>query len=57
MVQAAVDRSEGKGGTASAAGAHKKGFSRSRHQTVGGSIGNLHEGYAANAASDLSSAC
>jgi polyisoprenyl-teichoic acid--peptidoglycan teichoic acid transferase len=57
MVQAAVDRSEGRSGSARAAGAHKKGFSRNRHQTVGGSIGNLHEGYAANAASDLSSAC
>jgi polyisoprenyl-teichoic acid--peptidoglycan teichoic acid transferase len=67
MVQAAIDRSEGNGSstaktaktakTAGAAGAAKKGFIRDRKQTVGGSVGNLHDGYAANAATDLSSAC
>jgi len=35
----------------------KKGFSRSHHSTVGGSIGNLHDGYAANESTDLSAAC
>jgi anionic cell wall polymer biosynthesis LytR-Cps2A-Psr (LCP) family protein len=58
MVQSAIDKSEGKQrDRAKAAGAHKKGFSRSRQNTVGGSIGNLHDGYAANASADLSSAC
>jgi LCP family protein required for cell wall assembly len=66
MVTAAIDRSEngaraGAGKTAQAAGTTtakaKKGYSRSRQSTVGGSIGNLHDGYAANAATDLSSAC
>jgi LCP family protein required for cell wall assembly len=66
MVSAAIDRSEngakaGAGKTAPAAGTPKakakKGYSRSRQSTVGGSIGNLHDGYAANAATDLSSAC
>jgi LCP family protein required for cell wall assembly len=66
MVSAAIDRSEngakaGAGKTAPAAGTTKakakKGYSRSRQSTVGGSIGNLHDGYAANAATDLSSAC
>ena len=61
MVKAAINRAEGKVGakpaTASSAGRHKKGFSRTRQQTVGGSIGNLHDGYAANASSDLSSSC
>jgi LCP family protein required for cell wall assembly len=66
MVTAAIDRSEngakaGAGKTAPAAGTTKakakKGYSRSRQSTVGGSIGNLHDGYAANAATDLSSAC
>jgi polyisoprenyl-teichoic acid--peptidoglycan teichoic acid transferase len=58
MVRAAIDKSEGNGKAATKpASAHKKGFTRSRHQTVGGSIGNLHDGYAANASTDLSSAC
>jgi hypothetical protein len=57
MVQKAIDKSEGKGASAKASTTHKKGFSRGRHQTVGGSIGNLHDGYAANASTDLSSAC
>lgn len=33
------------------------GFSESTRQTVGGSVGNLHDGYAANDSSDLSSSC
>ena len=58
MVTAAVDRSEGKS-VAKAAGpkAHKKGYNRTRQETVGGSIGNLHDGYAANASSNLSDSC
>jgi LCP family protein required for cell wall assembly len=61
MVQRAIHRSpsHGHAGTtrATAASGHKKGFVKSRRETVGGSIGNLHDGYAANAATDLSSAC
>jgi LCP family protein required for cell wall assembly len=57
MVKAAVDRSEGKGPRSSSASGRPKGFTAAPRQTVGGSIGNLHDGYAANAASDLSSAC
>ncbi len=65
MVTAAIDRSEnGKKApakTAPASGATtakaKKGYTRGQQSTVGGSIGNLHDGYAANAATDLSSAC
>jgi len=60
MVGDAIRRSErgASGGSAPAAAhRHKKGFSRTHRQTVGGSIGNLHDGYAANAATDLSSAC
>jgi LCP family protein required for cell wall assembly len=63
MVTSALDRSEGKASTgskaskASGATTAPKGFSRARKQTVGGSIGNLQDGYAANASSDLSSAC
>ena len=65
MVTAAIDRSEnGKKApakTAQASGAKtaraKKGYTRGQQSTVGGSIGNLHDGYAANAATDLSSAC
>jgi len=59
MVKQAVDRSEGtppkKAKTATAA--PKDGFSKGRQITVGGSIGNLHDGYAANASADLSSSC
>ena len=60
MVTAATKRSEGKApaklpGSPAAAG--KKGFSRTHQQTVGGSIGNLQDGYAANESSDLSSSC
>jgi polyisoprenyl-teichoic acid--peptidoglycan teichoic acid transferase len=60
MVKAATERSEGKtSGTKPAPGAtkHKKGFSHARRETVGGSIGNLHDGYAANESNDLSSSC
>ena len=65
MVTAAIDRSENgrkaAAPTAQASGTKaakaKKGYSRSRQSTVGGSIGNLHDGYAANEATDLSSAC
>jgi hypothetical protein len=60
MVRDAVDRSEGNGSqtSGSASGTKpKKGFSQARKQTVGGSVGNLHDGYAANESSDLSSSC
>jgi polyisoprenyl-teichoic acid--peptidoglycan teichoic acid transferase len=56
MVQKAIDRSEGKS-SGGAAKAKKKGFSRAGSSTVGGSIGSYSEGYAANKAGDLSSAC
>lgn len=59
MVQKAIDRSEGKAAKTVSASAPKKqkGFSRSGSSTVGGSIGSYSEGYAANKANDLSSAC
>jgi LCP family protein required for cell wall assembly len=70
MVAAAVDRSEGgkpaadtksKRATETVTGAKaseaRKGYSRGQKSTVGGSIGNLQDGYAANEATDLSSAC
>ncbi|HET9828361.1 MAG TPA: LCP family protein [Nocardioidaceae bacterium] len=57
MVRSALDRSVGKGPKAPAGAAHRKGFSPARKQTVGGSVGNMQDGYAANASSDLSSAC
>jgi len=65
MVKAAVDKAEGKKKAAkddqatggSSRSGKAKGFSRGTHQTVGGSIGNLHDGYAANESGDLSSAC
>ena len=56
MVQRAIDRSEGKS-AGGAAAKPKKGFSRVGSSTVGGSIGSYSEGYAANKAGDLSSAC
>jgi polyisoprenyl-teichoic acid--peptidoglycan teichoic acid transferase len=56
MVKAAVDRSEGTARKKTTTG-HAKGYSKARQSTVGGSIGNLHDGYAANEAADLSSAC
>jgi polyisoprenyl-teichoic acid--peptidoglycan teichoic acid transferase len=60
MVAAAVDRSEHGPRKTAVVGARKpakKGWSRGQHSTVGGSIGNMHDGYAANASTDLSSAC
>jgi LCP family protein required for cell wall assembly len=64
MVTAAIARSKHKKAATTAtakapAGTKKatKGFNRSKQSTVGGSIGNLQQGYAANEASDLSSAC
>ena len=70
MVTAAIDRSEGSKPAADAnsdraagassgakSGSVKKGYSHGRKTTVGGSIGNLHDGYAANESTDLSSAC
>jgi LCP family protein required for cell wall assembly len=62
MVERAIERSQAKDGSsdgsaADKAPAKKKGFERSRDTTVGGSIGSYSEGYAANAANDLSSAC
>ncbi len=58
MVRTALDHSEGKAAPKKAAGTpKKKGFSQTTRQTVGGSVGNLHDGYAANDSSDLSSAC
>jgi LCP family protein required for cell wall assembly len=63
MVQDAITTSEdGKAkkttdGSAPAKHKAKKGYSRGHHATVGGSIGNLHDGYAANESTDLSAAC
>jgi LCP family protein required for cell wall assembly len=64
MVRTAIARSEGRTSTGAATKSHatqaakaKKGFTRTHQSTVGGSIGNLHDGYAANQASNLSSAC
>ena len=60
MVAAAVKRSENAGkpkSPAAGGAAPKKGFSKGKQSTVGGSIGNLHDGYAANASDDLSSSC
>jgi LCP family protein required for cell wall assembly len=59
MVQKAIDRSEGNAVKTASASAPKKqkGFSRAGSSTVGGSIGSYSEGYAANKANDLSSAC
>jgi LCP family protein required for cell wall assembly len=58
MVRSAVDRAEGRpAARPTPAPKQRKGYSRSTHQTVGGSIGNLHDGYAANESSDLSSSC
>jgi polyisoprenyl-teichoic acid--peptidoglycan teichoic acid transferase len=59
MVQSAIDKAEGKDDDAGTAPKRKvrKGFSRGHHQTVGGSIGNLQEGYAANESTDLSGSC
>jgi polyisoprenyl-teichoic acid--peptidoglycan teichoic acid transferase len=56
MVRSAVDRSEGNGPKKSTS-APRKGFTQTRKQTVGGSVGNLRDGYAANESTDLSSSC
>ena len=63
MVTEAIDKAEGKGratkdaSPATKPSGGKKGYSQARQSTVGGSIGNLHDGYAANESSDLSSSC
>jgi LCP family protein required for cell wall assembly len=58
MVEKAIEKSESKDDGSGAAPRKRDGFSKAAHDaTVGGSIGNISEGYAANAASDLSSAC
>ncbi|NUR09796.1 MAG: LCP family protein [Nocardioidaceae bacterium] len=59
MVRRALDKAEGKAVAKPAATRKKarKGFSAGRQSTVGGSIGNLHDGYAANESTDLSSSC
>ena len=60
MVETAIEKSESKddGSEAAPAPKRKKGFSRAGNDsTVGGSIGSYAEGYAANKANDLSSAC
>jgi LCP family protein required for cell wall assembly len=57
-VEKAIDRSEGKKTkktTSAKAGSPKPGSQKAG--TTGGSIGNIKEGYAANQAADLSSAC
>ena len=54
MVQAAVDRAEG---STDAAQPRKKRPPRVTQATTGGSIGNMSDGYLANEAADLSSAC
>ena len=57
MVQTAIDKSEGKAVAKAGGSPHKKGFNHTQQQTVGGSIGNLHDGYAANASTNLSDSC
>jgi LCP family protein required for cell wall assembly len=58
MVEKAVEKSESKDDGSAPAARKKVGFSKAAHDsTVGGSIGNISDGYAANAANDLSSAC
>jgi LCP family protein required for cell wall assembly len=57
MVRTALDRAEGTEAPKKAATQKKKGFSRTTRETVGGSVGSLHDGYAANDSTDLSSAC
>jgi len=59
MVLSAVAGSKAKAATSTrpAPSGHTRSFSQTRKKTVGGSIGNLHDGYAANASSDLSSSC
>jgi len=59
MVSAAIERSSAPHRSAAAKKAHKHGFSKNQRRsgTVGGSIGNLQQGYAANEAADLSHSC
>jgi len=60
MVARAISRSEHPGGSTAKAAATpgKEGYSAgTKASTVGGSIGSMQDGYAANAASDLSAAC
>jgi polyisoprenyl-teichoic acid--peptidoglycan teichoic acid transferase len=63
MIARAIDASESvDDGTAKTKRHHRKktGFSTGRHAanaSVGGSLGNLQDGYAANQAADLTSAC
>ena len=63
MIAAAIEKSQAKpaAGTKQPARHRKQaGFTRKKAvsgSTVGGSLGNLRQGYAANASSDLSSAC
>ena len=60
MVDKAIEKSRAKDEqTADASAAPKKrpGFTRGEGTSVGGSLGSYSEGYAANRAGDLSSAC
>lgn len=61
MVEKAIEKSQAKDEQGEAGAATKpkkrKGFTRDRGTTVGGSLGSYSEGYAANRAGDLSSAC
>jgi hypothetical protein len=61
MVKTAIDKAEGRVGSPADSTTKgkpsKKGFSRTKQQTVGGSVGSLQQGYAANASADLSSSC
>lgn len=54
MVTTAI---EGPGRKASRSASPRKGFSHRPKRTVGGSVGSMGDGYAANASSDLSRAC
>ncbi|MGI8900015.1 MAG: LCP family protein [Nocardioides sp.] len=59
MVAKAVERSEGRDDDTASAAAPKerKGFSGGADASVGASVGSYSQGYAANKAKDLSSAC
>jgi LCP family protein required for cell wall assembly len=61
MVTTAIAKSEGRLGspadTTTRKVKAKKGYSHTRQRTVGGSVGSLQQGYAANASADLSSSC
>jgi len=56
VVKKAIDRSDGKQAKKKSTPA-RSGAAQADRSTTGGSIGSLKEGYAANQASDLSSAC